>query len=86
MELVGIIGGLFALGGFTGGWLYLITRFRRRLAVTKDERLAASAMDQVQVLESRLEAALERIAELESRQLSTGTKPTLLASSDEEPV
>ena len=84
MELWGILGGLFALGGFAGGWLHLITRFRRRLAVTEDERLAASALDQVQVLESRLDAALGRIAELESERLTSGGDPTLLHSAGDD--
>lgn len=64
-EIVGFVGIMMMLGGIVGGWLHLVTRFRKRMTVTSDEKLALTAVDQVQVLEARLAAALERIDKLE---------------------
>ncbi len=80
--LISIAGGV----GLGGGWMYVVHRVRRRLTATEDERLATAALDEVQVLETRVAALTERLARLEQEALTVPRETELPRLGSSEPT
>ena len=63
-KLLLMLANIALAGGIIGGWACFVSEIRRRMWVSNEDERAAVALDEVKVLEGRLESAQRRIAAL----------------------